>query len=211
AGTNTELTVSDIRRIHQSVVEAVKSGRVSEERLNQAVEKVIQLKNKYLSKPAPAQEIDRVVKTAEHEALSKKIAALSLKIIKNEPVSLSDKKVVVFAPQAIRDSIQQTSLPKMGKETSSFFFEGLNPSDSDVAAIKASAKASDVIVFCSYNSWKNAAQASLIHSLLETGKPVVLFVVRDPQDATLYPKASLIMTTFSPTTPAIQAGCDQLK
>jgi beta-N-acetylhexosaminidase len=79
-GTNTELTVTDIRRIHHSVVEAVKSGRVSEDRLNQAVEKVLQLKNKYLAKQAPAQEIARAVKTAEHEALSKKIASLSLKV-----------------------------------------------------------------------------------------------------------------------------------
>ncbi len=76
--TNTELTVTDIRSIHHSLVEAVKSGRISEKRLNQAVEKVIQLKNKYLLKPAPAPEINRVVKTAEHEALSKKIAALSI-------------------------------------------------------------------------------------------------------------------------------------
>jgi beta-N-acetylhexosaminidase len=209
-GSNTELTVSDIRRIHHTVVEAVKSGRVSEERLNQAVEKVIQLKNKYLLKPAPAQEITRAVKTAEHEALSKKIAALSLKVIKNESVTLSEKKVAVFAPQAIKGAVEQTSLVKTGKETSVFFFEGLNPSELDSAAIKENAKSADVIVFCSYNSWKNAAQASVINSLLEMGKPVILFAVRDPQDATLYPKASVTMTTFSPTAPSIQAGCDQL-
>jgi hypothetical protein len=68
-----------------------------------------------------------------------------------------------------------------------------------------------VIVFCSYNSWKNAAQASVINALLEMGKPVILFAVRDPQDATFYPKASVILTTFSPTAPSIQAGCDQLR
>lgn len=208
---NVELTVADIRRIHQSLVEAVKSGRVSEERLNQAVEKVIELKNKYLLKPNASQEIDRVVKTAEHEALSKKIAALSLKVIKTEIVSLSEKKVAVFAPQAIKGPVQQTSLLKTGKETTSYFFEGLNPSEVDIAAMKENAKSADVIVFCSYNSWKNAAQASVINSLLEMDKPVVLFAVRDPQDANLYPKASVILTTFSPTAPAIQAGCDQLK
>lgn len=196
-----ELTVSDIRRIHHALVEAVKSGRISEERLNQAVEKIIQLKNKHLLKSAPVHE----VKTAEHEALSKKIAALSLKIIKNEPVSLSDKRVVVFAPQAIKGSVEQTSL----KET--FFFAGLNPSEADASAIKERAMAADVVVFCSYNSWKNAAQAAVINSLLEIGKPVIILAVRDPQDATLYPKASVIITTFSPTAPSIQAGCDYLK
>lgn len=211
SGTNTELTVSDIRRIHHSVVEAVKSGQISEERLNQALKKVIELKNKYLLKPAPAQEITQVVKTAEHEALSKKIAELSLKVTKHEPVALSDKRVAVFAPQAIKGAVQQTSLVKTGKETSFYCFEGLNPSESESAMIKETANSADVIVFCSYNSWKNAAQASVIRALLEMGKPVILFAVRDSQDATLYPKASMIMTTFSPTAPAIQAGCDQLK
>jgi beta-N-acetylhexosaminidase len=208
---NVELTVADIRRIHQSLVQAVKSGRVSEERLNQAVEKVIALKNKYLLNPTPALDIDQVVKTAEHEALSKKIATLSLKVIKTETVSLAEKKVAVFAPQSMKDPIEQTSLLKSGKETTFYFFESLNPSEADSAAIKENAKAADVIVFCSYNSWKNPAQASLINTLLEMRKPVVLFAVRDPQDAKLYPKASVIMTTFSPTAPAIQAACDQLK
>jgi beta-N-acetylhexosaminidase len=205
--TNIELTVSDIRRIHHSLVEAVKSGRVSEARLDQAVEKVIQLKNKYHLHALA----DGALQMAEHEALSKKIAALSLKIIKNESVSVSDKKVAVFAPQAIKGSVELTSLVKTGKETSAFFFGGLNPSESETAMIEEIAYSADVIVFCSYNSWKNAAQASVINSLLEMDKPVIFFAVRDPQDATLYPKASVILTTFSPTAPSIQAGCDQLK
>jgi beta-N-acetylhexosaminidase len=77
--TKVELTVSDIRRIHHSLVEAVKTGRVSEERLNQAVEKVVQLKNRYLLKP---QEIKQSVKTKEHQALAQAIAALSLQVSK---------------------------------------------------------------------------------------------------------------------------------
>jgi hypothetical protein len=55
--------------------------------------------------------------------------------------------------------------------------------------IKEKATKSDAIIFCSYNSWRNDAQAALIHALLELGKPVILFVVRDPIDAALYPKA----------------------
>lgn len=40
-----ELKVRDVQRIHASVVSAVKSGRISEERLNQAVEKILSLKS----------------------------------------------------------------------------------------------------------------------------------------------------------------------
>lgn len=42
-----ELTCSDIRSVHQALVEAVKKGRISEERLNEANERLISLKNKF--------------------------------------------------------------------------------------------------------------------------------------------------------------------
>lgn len=47
-GHQIELTVKDMTRIHQSLVNAVKQGRISESRLNQAVESILQLKQKYL-------------------------------------------------------------------------------------------------------------------------------------------------------------------
>jgi beta-N-acetylhexosaminidase len=204
---NQELTVDEIRRIHNSLVEAVKTGRVAEERLQSAVDKVLQLKNKY------ALEIDRVVNTAGHQALAHQIAALSVQIVKNDPSclwNLAEKKVAVFAPKVIKKSIQETTVLQIGKETSSFFFE-MNPSASDMTAIQENGKSSDVVIFCSYNAWKNGSQALAIDSLLEQGKPVILMVVRDPLDGTLFQKADVVITTFSPTAPSIQAACDQLK
>ena len=43
-----ELTVNDVCRIHSTLIEAVKNGRISEARLNQAVEKILALKERYL-------------------------------------------------------------------------------------------------------------------------------------------------------------------
>lgn len=202
-----ELTVSDIRRIHQKLIDAVNSGRVSQDRLDQAVEKVLELKNKYLLKPPIYRVVKTAVKNAQHNALSKKIAALSVQVVKNEQVSLTGKRVAVIAPQLIKEAAQQTSLVKMGQL---HFFEGLNPTEAAASVVKENSKDADVIVFCSYNSWKNQAQANLIQAFLESGRPVILFAVGDPQDVALYPKAAVIMTTFSPTAPSIQAGCDRL-
>ncbi|MFS8563270.1 MAG: hypothetical protein LVR00_02640 [Rhabdochlamydiaceae bacterium] len=44
---NFELSVNDMKRIHGSIVQAVKSGRLSEEFINQAVERVLKLKNSH--------------------------------------------------------------------------------------------------------------------------------------------------------------------
>lgn len=43
-----ELTVSDIKRVHRSLVTAVRKGLISEKRLDSAVQKVIELKKQYL-------------------------------------------------------------------------------------------------------------------------------------------------------------------
>jgi beta-N-acetylhexosaminidase len=210
-GTNTnyELTTSDIQRIHGAIVSAVKSGRVQEKRVDEAVEKILSLKNRYLmnatSWPTTLKE--------DHQALAHKIASLALQTIRKEPTpipSLKEKKVSLFAPQLLRESIEQTSLLKIGKSTDATFSSGLEPSKEEMEAAKAQAESADVLLVCSYNAWKNPAQEKLIQSLLSLGKPVILLCVRDPLDASLFPKANLMFNTFSPTSVSIQAVCDQL-
>jgi beta-N-acetylhexosaminidase len=198
---NIELTVTDVKRIHQNLVAAVKSGRISEQRVDEAVEKVLALKLRYLMSPKEKHAIN----TPEHQQIAKKIAARALRMIKNNPSSLeslSQKKVAVIAPEIIKNEVQKTTLASMGNI---FYFEGLNPSE----MILQQAESAEVVIFCSYNAWKNPGQASCINTLL-TKKPVILFVMRDPLDAELFPKADVIIKTYSPTEPSIQAACDQL-
>jgi beta-N-acetylhexosaminidase len=44
---NLELTVADVQRIHHTIVEAVKSGRIAKDRVDQAVQRILTLKNRY--------------------------------------------------------------------------------------------------------------------------------------------------------------------
>jgi len=43
-----ELTALDVQRIHRSLADAVKTGRISEERVDQAVQRILDLKSRYL-------------------------------------------------------------------------------------------------------------------------------------------------------------------
>jgi beta-N-acetylhexosaminidase len=205
---SSELPVSDVQRIHGKVMEAVKSGRLSEERLNQSVQRILRLKERYLNRPS------EIMPLENHQLLAREIASLSLKTIENDPsccANLNQKRVAVIAPQLMKESIDQTALLSLGKTTEGLFFSGLCPSVQEVAAIEESAKTADIVIFCSYNAWKNESQKELIKALVAMGKPVILLVLRDPLDAELFPKANLIFTTFSPTAPSIQAVCDRLR
>lgn len=214
AHANLELTVVDVARIHQVLVDAVKNGLVSEKRLDEAVQRILNLKNKHdLSLTEDKKRNLRfLVNTPENNLLAKKIASLALTITENKTIStpLPECKIAVFAPEIVQDSIRQTTLLKLGKETSSQFFKGLNPSEEEIKTANEIAEKADFLIFCSYNAWKNNSQASLIQSLSEGKKPLVVITLRDPLDATLFPRANLILTTFSPTIPSIQAACERL-
>lgn len=209
---NRELTVADVQRIHKALVDAVRSGRVPEERLNDAVQRIMELKERYLAKSFDKPvEIGSIVNSTEHQSLAKTIASRALKSIINDAAvldSIRNKKIAVIAPKIIRESIHQTSLPKVSEETQVLFYNELNPSVEDIESIVENVKNAEIIIFCSYNAWKNLSQLILVGSFLD--KPTILVVLRDSLDSTLLPKASLVLITHSPTVPSIQAVADLL-
>lgn len=211
-----ELSVLDIQRIHQAIVKAVKNKIIPQERLDQAVQKVLDLKKRYSLPMAMAigtktSEEVSIANIDQHQSLAQKTASLSLRKIKNKPLpALASRKIAFFAPEIIKESILQTSLTEIGKESYALFFASLDPSEEEIQEAYELATQAEVIVFCSYDAWKHVQQASLIESLLNQEKPVILITLRDPFDATLFPQADQILITFSPTPHSIQAAADEL-
>ncbi len=193
-----ELSVADIQRVHRSIIAAVESGRISEERINQAVERVLNLKTQI-----DCHENDFSLK--DHQNFAQKVASLALKTIKNDKkliASLHEKSIAIVAPHILQQDIQKTHFLEAGKQVD---LHGFNPTNVDLEKIKQDTQNADVIFIFSYNAWKTPSQAALIQSLIDTNKPVALFVVKDPIDASLFPNANLILNTFDPTFFSIQA------
>lgn len=210
-----EISVKDSLRIQQAIVNAVKSGRITKERLDQAVQRVLDLKNRYLSKHSPLLDkpLNTVVNTPEHLAIAKEIAERSTRIQKNTSLSiktLAQSHVTLIAPEIVRGAIEQTSLNTIGNRTDRLFFKELNPSLNELQTAKDLTENTDITIFFTYNAWKNERQSDLVNALLNTNKPLIIIALKDPTDASLFPKASLVITTFSPTVPSIQAAADQL-
>ncbi len=209
---NVELTADDIERVHSSIVKAIKEGRLSEERLDQAVKRVLALKKSSI-KEAPFEDLSKAVRTKKHLALAEKIASSSLEVIEKNGGRISqlrEKKVCVIAPSLLQDVLSKSSLLGIGKSTGVYFFKGLNPSDAEIEAAKKEAEFADVVLICSYNAWKSPSAIELTTSLLEMDKPSIVLVVRDPLDSSLFPQVDLIIQSFSPTLPSMQAMYDRL-
>lgn len=198
-----ELSVKDIQHIHQSIIGAIKSGRISETRVNQAYAKIINLKEKYLS---PSTESIPCFNKKDHQALAIEIATKALKCTtqcSNTPF-LNKAAIAFFVPKHLQNYINQTSISEIECSAKCYYFE-------DIKELKACTEAVDIFVAYSFNAWKTPSQFHLIQSLINTGKPVILVVLKDPLDASLFSNAALIYTTFSPQLPSLEVIFNKLK
>ncbi|MBS0627934.1 MAG: glycoside hydrolase family 3 protein, partial [Verrucomicrobia bacterium] len=209
---NTEVSSQEIKNIHEAVVNAVKEGIISKERLDEAVNRVLILKSKIVPiKEKTDDELKNLTNTSNSRILAEEISTLAIKTIQNGHLfPLKESKIVVIAPSLLEDTIKQTSLLNLGKKTSSLFYVGLNPTKDESNQALEMATNSDITIFCSYNAWKNPAAADLISSLSHQKKPFIFLILRDPLDESLYPTADLIIKTFSPSITSIEAACKKL-
>ncbi len=207
-----ELSSTDIQQIHQSLVDAVKEGRISESRLNESVQRILKLKH-LKELPRNSVRLDKILKTKEHLALSLKIASLALEIIPKNACSLTTlkdlqkKQISIFCPDLLQEKIKETDLPTISNKVKTSFFKDINFLESEIKE----AYTSDVLIALSYNAWENETQRKLIESLIKTEKPLILLVMRDPIDQELFRQAELTFIAFSPTAVSIQAITNKLK
>lgn len=198
-----ELTIRDVKRIHHSLIESVKNHRIPESRINDAVQRILHLKNQILTA-----KMFRRFTIEPHSLLAKKIAQLALEITVKSPFSLSRKKIVIFAPDLLKEAILASSF--LFNKPTVYFFHGLNPNHQEILDAKKLTKESQAIIFCSYNACENTYQKKMISILLKKKKPFALVVLKNPFDAKLFPQADLIITTFGPSLPSIETAFESL-
>lgn len=73
---NLELNANDCLKIHRELLSAIQDGRITLQRLNEAVQRILYLKNRYLSRPSNfvSDPLERHVATEEHRLLADEIA-----------------------------------------------------------------------------------------------------------------------------------------
>lgn len=211
-----ELNNEDILKIYHSIVEAVYSGRISEERLDASVSRILSLKERYLTKTLPPSisDLPFQLNTPEHKKLAREIAHRAQNNQTEQTkiqLNFHELNVALFAPKLIQYDLNSTTLASIGKETKTLFFEKLNPSASEQKKAEELVDWAEAVVVCAYNAWKNSEQVKFIQSLAEKKKPVSILVLRDPQDLELVKgEGYTVITTFSPDRTSIQHAVDIL-
>ncbi len=208
-----ELSVKDIVRIHQHIVNAVHSGRIPLQRLNASVQRILKLKEKYGLFEAIYPGDDDIalqVNSLEHQQLAKDIAKASVKIIQSNassPLKIADKKIGVVAPAFIQEAILQSTMQNHSKRC--LFVQDLAaPTLVEKEQASEIVEYADLLIIFTLNAWRSPEQSQFVKSLQSQNKPFLIVAIRDPQDAELFPQADAVAAIFSPTALSIQTALD---
>ena len=207
-----EFSVEDVKSIHQSILKAVKSGRLAEKQIDESVGRILMLKQKAgLFEPVArhTQSLTNVG-TAAHRTLALQIARRALRFGKRAsclPLSLQQEPTLVVAPDFLKDELNQTSWIKLSKI---IYYKELNPDQDTIQAILEEANRARACIFFAYQTAKAPAQQQLFLALRTKVPSLVALVLRDPNDATHLSSADVLLYTFGPTSCSLQAGFDSM-
>jgi beta-N-acetylhexosaminidase len=212
-----EISAHDVRRVHHFLINAVKEGRLSEKRLDDAVARLIALKQNYGlfdAKPLESSCLMAHVNTPSHQSLAQQIASHALHLVKGSdslPLKLQQEPLLIVAPDCMQSDIVQTSWHTLGPQVQIIYFKGVNPDQETIQEILAANKKTKQCIFFAYNLWQFSGQQELFQKLIEASTPIVAIAVRDRLDADYMTAAHVVLCTFSPVACSLQAAFDYLK
>ncbi len=206
AGVDMLLMPTKIEVAYNAVLEAVRGGEISQERLDEAVVRILTLKQKrgILANPFVDAASLAQVGAAEHLAAADAISERSITLVKNEagvlPFKSAVSKVLVTGwgpsptlPVAeLSQALTQRGLLVETLET------GATPSQAMIDQAAAAAAQKDVTVVLVNSTWTaaNKTQQDLVGALRNSGKPVVVVSVREPYDIAHLPDVSTFVATY---------------
>ncbi|WP_199431589.1 glycoside hydrolase family 3 protein [Qaidamihabitans albus] len=193
AGVDQMLMPPDLDVAINGVLDAVRGGRLSEDRIDESVRRILRLKFErgIVAKPMVNERaVGRTVGTAEHLARIQEITDRTTTVLRDDanllPITGGPGEVLVTGwnrptypgyPAEPVDALAReigpsaTALPTGG-----------DPEETAVEDASGAAARSDLVIVLTNNLRANPGQRALLERLLATGKPVVAVSVQEPYD-----------------------------
>lgn len=153
AGTDIILKPGNIDAAIAGVKEAVRSGRLSEARIDQSVRRILDAKRRVRMKPASAEEIFRKLDTPEHRAVAANIASRAVTLVREEPGVLPlrrDADVVMIGvsdfPEVVSSVARAEGEIRRRVQSLTTFSIDARTRLEETAAMADAAKSADVVV-----------------------------------------------------------------
>ncbi|WP_299036911.1 glycoside hydrolase family 3 protein [uncultured Pseudokineococcus sp.] len=209
AGADVLLMPAQPRLAVDSVLGAVASGRLTEERLDESVDRILRLKWRRGVVAEPKVDpgaVAGVLGAPEHRAAAQEITDRTTTVLRDDddllPLAPAEEPRDVLVTgwgvattAALGDAMAARGDAVTVRQT------GVGTDAAVVAGAVAAAEGSDLVVVTTNGAWGAAAtgQQRLVADLVATGVPVVHVAVRDPYDIAALPGVSTSLATYSST------------
>lgn len=191
------------REVFEKLMQAVRDGKISQERLDDSVRRILQAKQRFgLMDPQPV-EIEAIadsVKTVEHVALSRELAQKSITLLRDPrrliPLDM-DQSPLIVEPETLRGLTKRLGGTNLNVAD--------QPTSSQIADVIHIAREGRVVIVAVYDLAKNTKQLELVHALVDKGIPVIVLVSRNPFDVALLPDNVTVLVVYSLNPPTRDA------
>jgi beta-N-acetylhexosaminidase len=161
----------------------------------------------------------RVVGCTEHLSLADELARRSITLVRDDagllPLRLSpEQRVLVVQPRpndvtpADTTSTAPALLAQVVRQrhhATDGVLVSIEPDAAEIAALRAQAAQSDLVILGTDSTQLRPAQAELAHALLALGVPIVTVALRTPWDLAAYPESASHLCSFGILAPTMDA------
>ncbi|MBC7872211.1 MAG: glycoside hydrolase family 3 protein [Chitinophagaceae bacterium] len=190
----------------QAVVDAVRSGRLSEERINDSVSRILEAKARFgiLDWTPPTSE-DVQIDLEDHSALIEELfqagVTLAYDTNNNIPIMPEQSAAIIFPGN--RAQIQGDCSAYGGAVR--YYAVSDTPTEAEIAASITLAGQVDTVVVWTRDAYETGDLAPLVNALPSEKTAVVALI--SPYDWLLFPQISAYMVTYSPMEAAVTTAC----
>ncbi|MGW6357200.1 glycoside hydrolase family 3 protein [Streptomyces sp. NPDC055092] len=221
AGVDQLLNPPSLEVSWNAVLNAVKNGELTEERLDESILRVLRLKEKLGLFDEPyvtSGGVDKTVGTRDHLAAADRIAEATTTLLLNKngllPLSRRTHKniLVVGADPASPSGTTGPPTTTLGQAltelgfTATVLSTGTAPNQAKIDAAVAAAQGKDAVLVGTYNVTAGSAQQRLVNALAATGVPVVAVAIRNPYDIAQVPGVGASLASYSWTDVELRAA-----
>lgn len=202
------------------IVDAVSTGELSENTIDNAVQRIVTLKRRYLDwSSLLVQNIESLkqVGSEEHRDLAMGTYRKGVTLIKNDgllPLNSNNKRILVIYPEnkiytlveekiSIDDKLK-SAIKNLNKELHIHTYQIINhPEESEIKRLIELSLNYDIVVFATINLKQKVKHVNLINELVELKRKVIVISLRTPYDYALIPDVNAFIVTYEHSLPAI--------
>lgn len=218
------------RRSLEGVIAGVENGMISAERMDEAVQKVLQLKLDLFQRSGGsvtrAKERFQTVGCKEHRDLARKIAAESLTLLRNRQGILPLKLDVADTICVISFRVSNSTAAEDSGKTVSGLAQALgryhqrilekrlpaSPTGQEIAEVLQERQSVDpkVTIVATQNAGANPGQTEMVHQLAMSSQSLIVVALRNPYDLALFPEIGTYIAAYGFREVTLEAFADLL-